>query len=137
MKSAMSTIAYRNTDLMLELGEDLSLLVQELCANGLFALHCTLHDTTWYAALEIDRESESAEDTLACFLNAIESLTPSARLHWDQCRKRELDVAFDCGDEPWAFNTGLSHATLSRLVAVGASLRLTLYPERPETNAST
>ena len=43
---------------------------------------------------------------------------------------REFNIGYDCGEEPWAFNQGLSAETLRRVAAVKASLRWTLYPDR-------
>ena len=34
---------------------------------------------------------------------------------------------------PWAFNQGLSSGLLGRVAAVGASLRITLYPSREQS----
>ena len=50
-----------------------------------------------------------------------------------QCTTREFNLGYDCGAEPWAFNQGLSSELLGRIAAVGASLRLTIYPDREES----
>jgi hypothetical protein len=38
---------------------------------------------------------------------------------------------YECGAEPWGFQQEISSATLARIAALDASLRLTLYPETP------
>jgi hypothetical protein len=69
-------------------------------------------------------------------LDAIEAIEGVAKDLWEECSQREFNIGFDCGDEPWAFNHGLTNATLKRLVGVGASLRITLYPFRPSRQAT-
>lgn len=49
---------------------------------------------------------------------------------WWACTRREFNIGYDCGAEPWAFNQGLSNETLRRIAACGGSLRWTLYPDR-------
>jgi hypothetical protein len=63
-------------------------------------------------------------------LAIVESLNEPIRSLWDRCTRREFNIGYDCGAEPWAFNQGLSTALLGRLAAAGASLRITLYPDR-------
>ena len=126
-------IQYLNTDLDLVSSDDLTLLVASLKQRGLFVLHCTLGDDgLWHSTLETDMDSEthfqSPEETIGAMLNAIESLDDASRQLWKGCSKRELNIGYDCGDEPWAFNQGLTNHTLARVAAAGASLRITLYP---------
>jgi hypothetical protein len=58
----------------------------------------------------------------------VESLAESLRAVWAGCTLREFNIGYDCGDRPWAFEQGLSTGLLGRIAAVGASLRITLYP---------
>ncbi len=60
----------------------------------------------------------------------IESLVPPLRSVWAGCSQREFNIGYDCGLEPWAFNQGLSADLLGRMAKAGASLRVTLYPDR-------
>jgi hypothetical protein len=64
-------------------------------------------------------------------LDAIEGLRRPARSIWARCTLREFNIGYDCGDEPWAYNDGLAHETLSRIARAGASMRITLYPPTP------
>jgi hypothetical protein len=48
------------------------------------------------------------------------------------CSRREFNIGYDCGREPWAFNQVLSAQLLSRIAAARASLRVTLYPDRDQ-----
>jgi hypothetical protein len=96
-------------------------------------------DGQWGCSLEIsaDADPDEPETTIGIMLDAIESLDATAAEQWSRCTLREFNIGYDCGDAPWAFNQGLSNRTLSRIAASGATLRITIYPERSvsESNA--
>ena len=64
----------------------------------------------------------------------IESIHESVRSIWRSCSLREFNIGYVSGSEPWAFNNGISSHTLGRMAAVGASLRITLYPPEAESD---
>ena len=74
---------------------------------------------------------EEPDANIAKMLNAIESLTHRQRVIWSRCNLREFNIGYDCGDEPWSFNQGLSNETLGRIAVARATVRWTLYPDRP------
>jgi hypothetical protein len=128
-----SKICYLNTDLDLTSSHALTELAAAFEAAGLLPLHVTQgEDGLWYATFEtrqlhtrIEPERDIAEMLLVA-----ESLQEPLRSVWSRCTRREFNIGYDCGDEPWAFNQGLSSALLGRIAAMGASLRVTLYPDR-------
>ena len=123
-----------NTDLDLTSTDDLTDLAAELAAQGVYSLHVTCgEDGLWYATFETDRSFEEPEENIAAMLMAIESLSPVQRDIWHNCTRRELNIGYDCGYEPWAFNQSLSSELLGRVSQAGAVLRITLYPIREET----
>jgi hypothetical protein len=120
---------YLNTDLDLTSAEDLGLLAGAFDASGVFPLHVTRgDDALWYATFEVLGEHAEPEPSIEVMLSVVESLPGPLRSVWNSCTRREFNVGYDCGAEPWAFNQGLSAALLGRMAAVGASLRITLYP---------
>ena len=126
-----NTICYLNTDLDLTSTEDLTVLAAALEAEGIPPLHVT-HDADglWHATFETDTQFAEPAPNIATMLAIVESLAESLRSVWDGCTLREFNIGYDCGAEPWAFNQGLPVELLSRMAAAGASLRLTLYPDR-------
>lgn len=133
---ADASIRYRNTDLDLCSAEDLTSLAAELESRGATSRHVTLGaDDRWYSSVETDAQYVEPEANIAELLTAIESLSPANRAIWDRCRLREFNLGYDCGLQPWAYNQGLSAELLARIAAVGASLRVTLYPYREEKSA--
>ena len=126
------TIKYLNTDLDLIAPFDLDSLAQALAPLGVFALHVSAgEDLTWYACFECEEGFSYPEPNIASSLTAVESLDPESRRIWNACTKREFNIGYDCGDEPWAFNNEITVGTMSRMAALNISLRITLYSAEP------
>lgn len=126
-------ITYLNTDLDLVSDDDPTPLASALESGGVFPLHITRgEDGQWYATFETEEQYSEPEANIAAMLAAVESLDASLRSVWAGCSLREFNIGYDCGLEPWAFNQGLSSETLRRMSAAGASLRVTLYPDRDQ-----
>ncbi|MSQ95238.1 MAG: hypothetical protein EXR98_11875 [Gemmataceae bacterium] len=130
-------IYYITTDLDLVASRDLAPLAAALAEKRVFALSVTAHtDGRWYATLEndcdADRERGSEpEKEIVTMLDAVDSLRGVARSIWSKCILREFNIGYECGDEPWAFNNGLTNATLRRMAKVGATLKITIYSVHP------
>ena len=122
-------IQYLNTDLDLVCDVDLATLAAEMESHGLAAVVRSGDDGLFYVTCEDNHDTEP-EPNVKRLLDAVESLSDSASNLWARCSKREFDVGYDCGDEPWAFNQGLSNDVLRRMADCGASFRITLYPHR-------
>ena len=124
-------ICYLNTDLDLTSADDLTALAAAFEAGELFPLHVTLgEDGKWYACFETEGQHTDPEPNIAAMLAVVEALAPPLQTVWAGCSRREFNIGYDCGLEPWAFNQGLSAELLGRMAAAGASLRVTLYPEQ-------
>ena len=124
-------ITYLNTDLDLTSASDLTALAAAFQAARVRALHVTQgEDGLWYACFETDHQHNEPEPTIAAMLVVIESLSPPLQSVWAGCSRREFNIGYDCGPEPWAYNQGLTAELLGRMAAAGASLRVTLYPDR-------
>ena len=124
-----------SSDLDLDLVASVSLddLAARLESRGVFPLHVTHGDDgLWYSTFETENDHNEPESNLNEMLSAIESLPATAMQTWNDCTKREFNVGYDCGDEPWAFNQGLSNDTLCRMAQCGTTFRVTLYPFLPD-----
>jgi hypothetical protein len=127
-----STITYLNTDLDLISSDELTALATVFEARGLFPLHVSRRDDgLWYASFETQDQHTEAEPNIAALVAVVESLAEPHRSMWSGCTRREFNIGYDCGSEPWGFTQALSSGLLGRVSAVGASLRITLYPARP------
>jgi hypothetical protein len=124
-------ICYLNTDLDLTSSEDLTGLAAAFDTAGVSPLHVTHgEDGLWYATFETDEQHDQPEPNIAAMVLVAETLQEPLRSVWSGCTRSEFNIGYDCGAEPWAFNQGLSSSLLGRIAAVGASLRITLYPDR-------
>ena len=128
--------SYLNTDLYLCSADDLTALGAAFEAGGFLPLQLARDDDgLWYANFEVRGRQEEPEATIAVMLAVLESLGDELQADWSKCQRREFDIGYDCGSKPWAFNQGLSSQLLGRIAAVGASLRITLYPQVAKQNA--
>lgn len=125
------TISYLNTDLDLISSDELTALAAFFESRGVFPLY-VMHrdDGLWYATFEAQNQYTEPEPNIAAMVAVVESLAEPHRSIWLGCTRREFNIGYDCGAEPWAFNQELSSGLLGRIAAVGASLRVTLYPDR-------
>jgi hypothetical protein len=131
------TISYLNTDLDLISSDDLTALAAVFESRGVFPLSVThREDGLWYAIFETQDQHTEPEPNIAAMVAVVESLAEPHRSIWSRCTAREFNIGYDCGAEPWAFNQTLSAGLLGRIAAVGASLRVTLYPDRVQGTPS-
>ena len=127
---------YLNTDLDLISADDLTLLAEAFASAGVTPLHVTrAEDGLWYARFETDPQFGEPETNIAAMLGVLDTLPPPLRAVWDGCTRREFNVGYDAGLEPWSFSHTLSAALLGRMAASGASFGLTLYAYRVEDAA--
>jgi hypothetical protein len=127
--NATPQIQYLNTDLDLVCDVDPATLVTELEAADL-AVHVTPGEDGLFYVLCEDSNDTEPEPNIVRLLDAIEALSGPAGELWTRCSKREFNVGYDCGDEPWSFNQGISNDVLKRMAGCGASFRVTLYPHK-------
>jgi hypothetical protein len=130
-------IRYLNTDLDLTSPDDLTALAAVFESRGVSSLHVTRgQDGLWYATFETDEQYTEPEPNIKEMVAVVESLGEPHRSVWFGCTRREFNMGYDCGADPGAFNQGLSCELLGRMAAVGASLRLTLYPNREDATTN-
>jgi hypothetical protein len=125
-------ICYLNADLDLTSSNELTELAAEFGRAGLsLLLQVTLgEDGFWHATFETDEQYDQPETNVAAMITVIESLPEPLPTVWRSCTRREFNIGYDCRAEPWAFSQVLSSELLRRIAAAGASLRVTLYPDR-------
>ncbi|APZ96293.1 hypothetical protein [Fuerstiella marisgermanici] len=130
--TAVPLIRYLNTDLDLVCDTDPKFLIDDVEKSGLYA-HAHDGGDGVFKVLVEDRNDSEPEPNIIRLLEAIETLSEAGRRVWNRCSKRDFNIGYDCGDGPWGFNQGLSNQTLRRIVECGATVSITLYPFRPET----
>ena len=126
-------IQYLNTDLDLVCDVDPASLAAEFEARDLAVNVHAGDDGLFYVMCEDNNDTEP-EPNILRLLDAVDALTHASRELWNRCTKREFNVGYDCGDEPWSFNQGLSNHALRRMADCGSTFRITLYPHRPDSD---
>ncbi|MGL5878572.1 MAG: hypothetical protein ACRC2V_12460 [Xenococcaceae cyanobacterium] len=122
-------IRYLNTDLDLVATVDLGSLAKYFESYGFLILDVERGDDgLWFARLETNKQYEEPESNIAAMLAAIERFDEPEKIIWQSLTLCEFNIGYDCGNEPWAFNQGISNALLCRMAKIGASMRITLYP---------
>lgn len=125
-------IHYINTDLDLRSIEDLTGLATVLESRALSPLHMAQdEDGSWFALFETNDHFAEPEQTIAKMLDVIEALAPAQKAIWSRCTLKEFHIGYACGDDAEAFTQGLSSEVVGRIAAANASLRFTLYPNKP------
>ena len=122
-------IQYLNTDLDLVCNFDPASLASEFESRDLIAHVTAGEDGIYYVLCEGFNDTEP-EPNIVRLLDAVDALSDKGREIWARCSKREFNIGYDCGDEPWSFNQGISNSVLRRMADCGASFRITLYPHK-------
>jgi hypothetical protein len=124
---------YANTDFDLKSEKPFDSLNSELDR-----MCCVLHythgeDGHWHSIVESEHDDESptrdATKDILAMIDAINSLSPSAKAELDACYLREFNIGFHCWDS-WAFVHTLRWDTVRAVAEVGCSIAITLYPMR-------
>lgn len=123
-------VHYLNTDLDLRSADDLTALAALFEACGLAEIHLRQEDDgSWFAIFEAGCCSAEPDQSITALLDVIEALAPEYRAMWSRCTVREFNLGYQCGDVPQPFTQRLSSEVVVRMAAVGASMRITLYPD--------
>lgn len=104
--------------------EDMSLLVDELKALGLYGGQQFYE--SWYANFA-SPESGSAETSVLGTIKRLEKLSTGAKAMLARCSRRELSLGFNSGLSPFALEERISAKTLKRAADLGLAIEITLY----------
>lgn len=124
-------IRYINTDLELLSREDISDLIDFLKSNGMYILHNLVNESGKNDAwLELDLDSNKAQETIRLMIDVLLKMEGKARKQWELCEKKDFNIGFDCGSEPWAFNEELPDTLIKKVAEFNAGIKITIYPEK-------
>ena len=122
-------ITYRTTDLEILGTFDLTPIADQMVQQGLVSYHIEpWQGGSSFARFNSARSFSNPDSDIAEMLTAIEALDQHAKSLWSTCNERNFDIAYDCGDGPWAFNQQLLPSTLARIATVQAGIVITIYP---------
>jgi hypothetical protein len=120
---------YANTDFELKSSSPFDALAEELSLRC-YRLHYTHgEDGNWHAIFESNASNCDAATDIQAMVDAIESLSPTARSELNSCYLREFNIGFHCGDS-WSYVHTIPAAVVDAVAKVGCSMAVTLYPMR-------
>ena len=119
---------YINVDLDIFSAARLDRLVQAM-GDDVSVLYVGGESRQYEAHLELEsRElSVTPDRTILGFVKLIERLPPRERKTWDRARAREFNIGIQAGLVPHGFELHLEPRTIEAVVAVRATLAVTVY----------
>ncbi len=126
-------IHYLNTDLELESPKDLTPIVKEFDddAKNLYNGRGRGH---YLATFEMPGYGHGPDTIIQHFCMLAEALEGDEKELWDGCFKKIFDIGYECGDDPKSFSDEIREGTLERVAALGACIRITVYPGYEKTS---
>ena len=122
-------ILYLNTDLEIESKSAVYKIVEHFGEDVLVHHHGEISGYQ-HASFSIRGGSTDANGTINFFCDLIESLPNEVREIWDECCSRVFDVGYESGAAPQNFRSEIRASTIARVANLGASIAITIYPER-------
>ena len=123
-------VRFINVDLDIESKKSLDYLCLELSSSDIHHLHCEQGDRGFFARLECSNggDTSDADSVILKFCNALESLDERASAQWKAAHRRCFDLGYETSGSDQCWQSDLQIKTLSRVVALGASIAFTVYP---------
>lgn len=124
-------LRFINVDLDIESNKSLDYLCLELTSGEVHHLHCGPSERGFFARLECANGGDTCEpdSIINQFCEAIEQLDERATQEWKDAHYRCFDLGYEANDSGHRWTSSLRHSTLSRVVAIGASVAFTAYPK--------
>jgi hypothetical protein len=119
-------IAYVATDLEFDSTNDLSHIVEELGDNVSVHLNEWVGDV-YRVALGVGHCDTHADEAVAFYCSLLESLSDPAKISWDRCTRRVLDIAFESGTDPKSESYEIPAELVRRVSDLGMSIAVTIY----------
>lgn len=119
-------ISYVTTDLEFDSTSDLSHVVDEFGENVSVHLNERVGNVYRVVLGTVHRDI-SADESVAFYCQLLERLSDPAKVSWQLCSRRVLDVAFESGTEPKCESYELPAELVHRVADLGMSIALTIY----------
>ena len=89
----------------------------------------------YFVGFEVRSARPGFESMLNRFCELIETLPPAVARIWKRARRRTLDIGLESGEQSPPLALRIEPETLARIVAIGATIAITLYPSAPNYRA--
>ncbi|MEM7016599.1 MAG: hypothetical protein AAF512_04560 [Pseudomonadota bacterium] len=124
-------ISFINVDLELEGHESLQPIAEHF-GESVSVLGCGAWGGYFQAAFEIAGGASDPDSIINIFCTLINALGPREMKLWKNTFRREFNIGYESGLEPRSYESIIRSDTVSRINAVGASIRITIYPPNSE-----
>lgn len=127
---------YLTVDLLIESELNLTALADYLEGKVLF-LWKEITNNLSSIGLETNLTGTTGpEEDILEMINLISTLPPDLQYLWANCRKKVMDIGFECGNTEDTIDSFISTNTLQRIAQYGCSINIRIYPcvERPKNN---
>jgi len=131
-------VRFINVDLDIESRNSLDYLCLELSSSGIHHLHCEPGERGFFARLECSNggDTSEADSVINQFCDGLESLDKRASEQWMSAHRRCFDIGYETSGSDQCWQSDLKLRTLSRVVALGASITFTVYQRSQSEQAS-
>ena len=131
-------LRFINVDLEIESNNSLDYLCLDLSSSGVHHLYSGPSGRGYLARLECADGGDTCEpdSIIMKFCDAIDHLDERASEEWKNAKFRCFDLGYEAIDSDQTWQSALRHATLSRVVALGASIYFTAYPKNQSEQAA-
>ena len=121
-----SEVRFLNVDLEVRGPNDLQPLIDDL-GDDVINLHSGRVHDHYLATFEV-AFSGDANELIQSFCNLIENLAAEARDCWNEASLKVFDIGYEAGLGPKSYESTLRPETVAAVAAVGAAIRVTIYP---------
>jgi hypothetical protein len=120
-------IHFINVDLEIESHECLQ-PIADAFGEDVAVLGCGKWGPHYQAAFEASGLNGDADSIIKYFCLLIEALAEEERSLWSRAFLREFNIGYESGLEPRSYESTLRSETVSLIHAIGASIKITIYP---------
>lgn len=117
---------FLNVDLDIESHQNLQPMVEDFGDDAL-NLYCGDHHTHYLARFEAPCDAD-ADTIIAYFCNLVEALDDESKKLWDTAFVKVFDIGYESGLGQNSYTSEIRAETIQEVAALGASLRVTIYP---------
>lgn len=129
----MEDIRYLNLDLLIKSRQDITPLIVDFGAD-VTALANEKCGDFYFCYFEIAGSHAGLNEDIGYFCSLVEGLEMENKKLWDSSFHRIFDIGYEAGSSGNSYSSDLKPDVIKRISAVGASIRITIYPyaEKPE-----
>ena len=125
------SIRFLNVDLEVQSHKDLGPIAADF-GEDVLTLYCGDAHTHKLALFETAVSYGDPDTTISHFCTMIEGMSADVRSLWTDSFSKVFDIGYESGLSSQKYSSELRPDIVARVAAIGASIRVTIYPPMPE-----